>query len=115
MTFSSIIPFKKDFPFLIQQELKKVRLEINSKKTKRYTANDHKLVTGCIITPDNALRVRNRQRIEILKEFSVIHQEDKNAKKIKSLLGKINSAKQIQHSLFTDQYRYLAALDKQLS
>ena len=115
MTFSSMKPFTKKFPFIVSQELKKVGLQINPKKTQRFSSNEHKLITGCIITPKNDLRVRNKQRKEILTEWFNLHaQKEKDYYKVKSLLGKIQSSKQIEENLFEDKYRYLFVLDKHL-
>jgi hypothetical protein len=113
MSFSSTKPLVRAFPFLVQTELKKVGLEINKKKTERYEKNQHKLVTGCIITPDNELKVPNKKRKEILTRWFDLHKnEDKSSKEVKSILGKIQSANQIQSSLFSNQHRYLSVLNK---
>lgn len=76
--------------------------------------NQHKLVTGCIITPDNELKVPNKKRKEILTCWFDLHknEERKSSKEVKSILGKIQSANQIQSSLFSNQHRYLSVLNK---
>ena len=116
MAFSSMNPFNKQFPYVVSQELKKVGLEINLEKTKRFSSTKHKLITGCIISPTNNLRVRNKQRKEILNEWTNLHaQKEKNSYKVKSLLGKIQSSRQIEKDMFEEKFRYLAKLDKQIS
>lgn len=113
MSFSSTKPLVRAFPFLVQTELKKVGLEINKKKTERYGKNQHKLVTGCVITPDNELKVPNKKRKEILNCWFDLHKNaDKSSKEVKSILGKIQAANQIQSSLFLNKHRYLSVLNK---
>ncbi len=73
MAFSSTIPFTKNFSFLVQSELNKVSLEINKRKTRKYSPNDYKLITGCVITPDNEKKVQNKKRKEMLDDLFSLH------------------------------------------
>ncbi len=57
--------------------------------------------------------MRNKQRIEILNEWTRLHaHKKKDPHQVKSLLGKIQSSRQIEKDMFEEKFRYLSALDK---
>jgi hypothetical protein len=108
MTFSSPLEIKKDFHLLVNSKLKKVALHIKKSKLKYYSKKDYKLITGCIITPNNEIKVPNYIRKNILvkldklSNLSYLPEKDYN-----SLLGSIVSAQQIEKDIFEKTRGYL--------
>lgn len=111
MTFSSEQLISKKLIFDVRKELEKVGHSIHPKKISTYTRTKYKTVTGCIITPDHEIRVRNIQRKEVLDNWRKLHTNpEKDQKMISSLKGQIQSARQLEPELFESKYRYLTAL-----
>lgn len=108
MTFSSVNPFPRNFIFSVENELKKVNLQLHSKKTKKIHPKQYKKVTGCIITPDHQLKAPNKNRLGILHDYSKIliekNRGETKSKPFKSLRGKIQSVNQIESGLFKETY-----------
>ena len=102
MTFSSSRTIPRNFHIKIDRILNVVSLCIKKTKTQYYHEFQVKKVTGCIITPQNRLEVPNKikkKTITLLKKNS--QSSDENIEKnIASLLGLINQAQQIEHSIF---------------
>jgi RNA-directed DNA polymerase len=115
MTFSSQSPIHPSFDKTVNQELSKVNLEIKTSKTSKFKSRDHKLVTGCIISPQGELRVKNKTRRDIIDSWEALHNnEEKCQKRVQSLIGKIVSARQIESNFFESKLQYLTALNNKL-
>jgi ribosomal protein L19E len=82
----------------------KVGLEINDKKTKYFSKKQYKDVTGCVITPQQELKVPNRRRKEIVDIVKNKPIEDMTIKEIRSFYGKLNSMRQIEPNIFQQLY-----------
>lgn len=104
MTFSSSRPISNKFPQLIQKLCSKVGLKINSKKTRYFSKNDFKDITGNVISPKKELKVPNRRRKEILDILAFKNIKDMNVKEIRSLYGKLCSMRQIEPNIFPALY-----------
>jgi len=104
MTFSSKSPIANSFPKLIIKMCAKVGLEINDKKTKYFSKKQYKDVTGCVITPQQELKVPNRRRKEIVDIVKNKPIEDMTIKEIRSFYGKLNSMRQIEPNIFQQLY-----------
>lgn len=104
MTFSSDKTIRNDFPKTIEKMCAKVGLKINNTKTKYFSGDKYKEVTGCIITPNHELKVPNKRRkdlLDIIKNKSI---EYMTVKEIRSVYGKLNSMRQIEPNIFPQIY-----------
>jgi hypothetical protein len=98
LSFSSMKTIPSNMESLIYEELKRVKLPINSKKTIRYSKpKKYKFITGCAISPDGKLRVPNKIRKDIIDRYK----ENISDAEQKSLAGKIQAARQIEPSIFS--------------
>ncbi|MBP3345481.1 MAG: hypothetical protein J6L86_00420 [Alphaproteobacteria bacterium] len=104
MTFSSANSITINFPKLIIKMCAKVGLEINNKKTKYFSKNQYKDITGCVITPQQELKVPNKSRKEIVEIVKNKPIEDMNVREIRSFYGKLNSMRQIEPNIFQQLY-----------
>ncbi|MDE0151092.1 MAG: reverse transcriptase family protein [Bdellovibrionales bacterium] len=105
LTISSKKPIPTRMPHWINNEFKKVFHQIKKRKTRFFYPFQHKIITGCCISPKGALRVPNRIRLRI-------KQEDKNhisGKSIKPnrLLGMMLSARQIEPNIYKYKFFHL--------
>lgn len=101
MTFSAPNPISREVQRMVQVELNKVGLSVNKKKTKRFTAQDFKIVTGVALSPTGALKVRNAQRLAIRGSFAELSRaKEKNPKLLRSLIGQIQAARQIEPQIY---------------
>lgn len=92
MSFSSNNQIDKKIILEINTELKKENLCIKRKKTKNYSKDQYKIITGCIITPQGKLAVPNKLRHKI---HNILKTKTKDKKTINKTAGLINSAKEI--------------------
>lgn len=114
MAFSSDKKISWKLELQAKKELEYVGHSFNPRKVKRYGKYDYKIITGCVITPTNKLKVKNKQRKCILDSWNVLHSTgNKDLKSVKSLLGKIQSTRQIEDNLFPEKYAYLTHLTSQ--
>ena len=105
LTVSSEEPIPKKIPYLINNELKKVFHRIKNKKTRFLSPSQHKIITGCCISPSGELRIPNKLRLKIKKEEKA-HLSNKQENPNR-LLGMILSAKQIEPNMYKEKYVYL--------
>lgn len=116
MAFSSQEIIPSALILQVKKELEYVGHDFNNKKIKEFRKRDYKVVTGCVITPRNELRVKNKQRKDILDSWTKLNSSNENEEaSIKSLLGKVQSAKQIEPQLFSQKYSYLSDKAKYLA
>ena len=104
MTFSSDNPIDNNFPKIIIKMCAKVGLEINEEKTKYFSKNKYKSITGCIITPKQELKVPNKRRKDIWDIIKNKPIEKMDIKEIRSFYGKLNSMRQIEPNIFPELY-----------
>ncbi len=101
LSFSSMKIIPNNMESLIYQELKRVCLPINSKKTIRYSKpKQYKFITGCAISPDGKLKVPNKIRKDIIDGYKILQNGKMSDAEKKSLAGKIQAARQIEPSIF---------------
>ena len=105
MTFSSNKPIRSDFPKTIEKMCAKVGLEINDTKTKYFSCDKYKDITGCVITPNHELKVPNKRRKDLLDIIKNKIIEDMMVKEIRSVYGKLNSMRQIEPNIFPQVYK----------
>ena len=104
-TCSSDVPIRKDIPYLINLELKKVGHQLKEGKNKFFKKNQFKKVTGVMLSKDREMRIPNKRRYEIINELKYFRNNTPFDKKMKqSLKGKINSARQIEYNFLRKIY-----------
>ena len=99
-TFSSSRVFQRILPYKVKEIVTRYGHKINTKKTKNYNSKDYKIVTGCVITPSGDLKVKNTQRHKIFKQIPKLKNNKITQREIDSLLGRIQSARQIEPNIF---------------
>lgn len=108
LTFSSSKPISGSLIYLVGLELKVVGHSLKRNKTAISGSSDFKIVTGCAISTNGVLQVPNKQRFKIWRILK--KQKDPTAlseKEQKSLLGRIESARQIEPKFFDSVYQKL--------
>lgn len=108
ISFSSASPISKNLPYECKKIFKKYGHSINDKKTKFYFKKDHKIITGCVSSPEKVLKIKNKLMMEITSLYKELKMEfkmnpdsvTKENKKFKTLQGKVNSATQIEKNAF---------------
>ena len=105
ITISSTGIIPRKLIYAIRTELKKVDLNLSGKKTRFYSLNKTKCVTGCIITPDGELKIPNRLHQKIHKKSAMLNKEGLSLHDHQVLFGLLNAAQQIQKSTFPSLYR----------
>ena len=111
MTFSGNSNFNDEkFVFELRTILNMYGHILKIIKTKYYSKNREKIITGVAVLPNFSLSVTNTKRRQILDLFNLcVDAEDKKA--IDSLIGKINSAKQIQPQIFPELTKKVKEMD----
>ncbi|EQA55552.1 reverse transcriptase family protein [Leptospira kmetyi] len=110
LTFSSQDRIRHDFHLEINAILKSYRLNIKRKKLQYRSKNQTKIITGCAITPDNKIKVRNKHRVKYINNLQLLlgsHQNRKDEKLIDSALGLISSLQAIEPQIFMESKRIL--------
>lgn len=98
MAFSSNKAIPNNMEDLVTKEFENVGLKIKHEKTRKYTKKQIKTITGCDIHPNGDLKVPEKRRTEIIQSFERINKLTEQEKK--SLLGKIQAARQIEPNIF---------------
>ncbi len=80
---------------VINKELQLKNHSLNKDKIHFSGAKKYKIVTGCAISPTGTLRVKNAHRKDIMEANKKIN-NNSSIKEIESLIGKIQSARQIE-------------------
>ncbi|MCE5248928.1 reverse transcriptase family protein [bacterium] len=99
ITFSSDKSISKTLSYQIGKELKRNGHSMKEEKTKFFSKKRYKIVTGCMISPDNDLKVPNRLRKKIVDDLNA-YNINASLQLKKSILGKIQAAQQIEPNLF---------------
>jgi len=114
MTFS----FKGKIPptlhLTINHQLKKIGLNIKRKKTKYLYKSKYKNITGAVISPKNELLIANKhlKKINDLKE-NINSDEITDIKKLRSVTGIINYARQIKPNSHNQLYKKFRQKEKE--
>lgn len=111
LTFSSQNRIRHDLHLEINSILKSYRLNIKRKKLQYRSKNQTKIITGCAITPDHKIKVKNKHRIKYINNLQLLlgsgeHRKDK--KLVDSAMGLISSLQAIEPQIFTDSKRILS-------
>lgn len=114
MIFSSSRPIPKNFIKNVKRMLKNVGLELNLSKTECFPKGTFKKATGCAISPSKKLKVPLDKRRDIEKNIELIYSDMTNYKLIRSVFGKISSARQIEPNYHTKKYEELKSLVKNI-
>lgn len=104
LTFSSSTTIPESFKEYVKSRIESVNLSINVKKSKTYSKNRYKKVTGTVVTPANKLAVPNKLQHKI---FTLKYKDSKTEKEIQSLKGMLNSARQIEPMYMDNYYKEL--------
>ncbi len=115
MIFSSSKPIPRNFELAVARLMRLVGHKINPKKTKRYSPGDTPVITGVATSP-HGCRVPNRRRraiLDILNRAASIDELD--PKVIRSVLGKIQSGRQIEPHFFQGSYLAVRARNRKIS
>ncbi len=111
MTFSGNSNFNiGKFIFELRAILKRYGHSLKKSKTKYYSKNRAKIITGVAVLPNFSLGVANTKRMQIVDLFYSCS-EVKDKKAIESLKGKICSAKQIQPQIFPELTKKVIEMD----
>jgi len=116
MTFSSTKPITQNIEYFVQKELENVKLTLNTKKTKKYNkANEYKIITGVAISSSGEIKVPNKRREDIVDSYKqLLKTNDKNESELKSLIGKIQAAKQVEPNIFDFQFNHLKKIQNEI-
>jgi len=111
MTLSGNKPIPKQVLAYIEIELKKVELRVKRAKTKYYKNKDFKVITGVAINPQGDIKVPNRRRLAVIKQFTNMKTSAavQVGDKVK-ILGRIRSARQIESNIFRELERQVHSL-----
>jgi len=109
MTFSSDNAIKwKNLVNRIDVILKKYGHSLNRKKTKYYTANMAKIVTGVVITKDHKLCIPNKLRMKIVKKFKQMKIRKEPLREHQKIQGMVSSARNIENKSFPEISRIVS-------
>lgn len=115
ITFSSPRPFPNRWTRDINKILGQVSLRLKMTKTKRYSRQEYKVITGSAVTPAGFLKVRNEKRKEILDLLEARRVEDFSLPEARSLFGKLASQRQNETTFFNSIYDRCKAHIKNLN
>ena len=113
MTFSSTTPFNKDkLCSDIDKILRKYNHKPKYKKVRYYSKNEAKPITGTVVTSNNRLDIPNALQNKVFNGFNEVKEfatgeemENGIAKKIASLHGQVQAAKNIDSERFREDGR----------
>ncbi|MDA8223586.1 reverse transcriptase family protein [Desulfosporosinus sp.] len=115
MTFSSNKSISKIMLFEMGEQLKSVNLEVKKAKNKIYLKNQCKLITGVAIDSNKIIRVPNKLRKAIIEDRKLLNNivnVEEQKKKVRSLIGRIRSAQQIEPNIFNGIFNEVKSLSK---
>ena len=108
ITLSSNSIIKKKIKVQINQLLNLKELNIKKSKTKFFSKNTNKSVTGTIIDTQKNIKLENKKRKEIIELYKeCINKETYSIEKLVKLNGKINDARQVESNIFSSIFNYL--------
>lgn len=107
LTFSSENNISNAFKNQIFKIVSQYGYHVSSKKTKCYSRNYPKLVTGVIIKRNGTITLRNSLHAKIIHEFTKLRANPNNNRSRLRLNGLITAARQINPNAFPGIYMYL--------
>ncbi|SFM34658.1 reverse transcriptase family protein [Pelosinus propionicus] len=114
MTFSSLGEIPTQLLLEVDKELKLVGLSIKWKKVKRFGINHCKLITGVVLDEAKQMRIPNALRLSIIQGVKKLSNkelsQEERLRLIKSLKGKINSARNIEPEIFPEIHRKISSI-----
>ena len=112
ITFSSPTKIDKGFIKGISRVVSTYNHKLSIEKTKYYTKNQHKEITGVIITKYHRIRPKSKIHRDVIYDFKKILSAKFSKSEINSISGKINYAKTIDRNLFPNIYEYVRDIVK---
>ncbi len=108
ITLSSSRVINKKIKVQINQLLNLKKLNIKRSKTKFFSKNTNKSVTGTIIDKQKNIKLENKKRKEIIELYKeCVNKETYSIEKLVKLNGKINDARQVEPDIFSSIFTYL--------
>lgn len=102
ITLSSNMIINKKIKDKVNFLLNLKELNVKKKKTKFYSKNTNKAVTGAIIDKNNNIRLENKKRIEIINLYrKCSNPKTCSIEDLVKLNGKMSDAKQVENGIFT--------------
>jgi RNA-directed DNA polymerase len=112
MNFSSATPIPHEFENLVRIELERMGLRESPKKTSRVSPKVARQITGVILPPSGAIRVRNKHRKAFVQGIAeVIANPEKCADRVRSMRGLLGWMRQIEPQIFPRLSRVLKILE----
>ncbi len=106
MTFTSPNPIPASVCLTVDRLLNRIGLRLKASKSHRHSKRHYKVVTGTAISPAAELRIPNRIRQRILKKLNAIpNVEVADLVDLRSVLGSLSSARQIEPDFFEQTFR----------
>lgn len=113
LSFSANQPITKQFSEEVKKIVQKYGLSINDKKTKLYRYNKYRCYTGVGIH-NGQLKVPNHLHKEIIDLFRQC-KKNNDVEDLVKLMGKVNSARQIEPEIFPGIYEYIQSKKKAIN
>lgn len=107
ITFSGNCHISNRFRRKVLEIIKKYNYKISGEKTKFYTKDYPKTVTGVIISSDNNTKISNHIQNAIIKDFSSLKMNPDDDKTRKRLRGYLSAARQVDKNAFQGIYNYV--------
>jgi Reverse transcriptase (RNA-dependent DNA polymerase). len=107
LVFSSSKKIPNNFKYKVFKIVKRNGYSISLAKTKCYSRNYPKLVTGVIINSNGKLTIKNSLHQKIYNEFSKLKDDSNNKESYLRLVGLIAAARQINPNAFPSIFKYL--------
>ena len=107
ITFSGNCHISNRFRRKVLEIIKKYNYKISAEKTKFYTKDYPKTVTGVIISSDNNTKISNHIQNAIIKDFSSLKMNPDDDKTRKRLRGYLSAARQVDKNAFQGIYNYV--------
>lgn len=121
-TFSSKQKIQIGFiAFRVSQILHAYGHKVNRKKVMYYGPDQFKRVSGVVVTPNHRLVIQNKNRKNIIDDFILIKNKENNCyhedidSNVRSLIGKIYSARQIEPNAFSGILRCTKEIEARLN
>ena len=109
LVFSSNKKISNSFKYKVFKIVKRNGYSISHAKTKCYSRNYPKLVTGVIINSNGNLAIKNSLHKKIYNEFCTFKNDSNNKDSYLRLVGLITAARQINPNAFPGIYKYLTS------
>lgn len=113
LTFSSTNKIPHEFYNFVEKRMKDVGLILKKNKTKWYSPEDFKKITGVVISPECKGLVPLKNIVKIKKILNKKNIKDLNETKMLSLRGSLNSARQIEPNFYDTLYKRVCKIIKQ--